>query len=133
MKTTFELREKFTVGPSTIYNAWLDSKGHSEMTGAEAICSNREGEGFTAWEGYISGKNIQLVQNKKIKQSWRTSDFNNRDEDSELIIEFQETAEGCELILTHNEIPEGQPDYKQGWIDHYFSPMKMYFDANNLQ
>ena len=131
MKAAFEMKVKFSVKASTIYNAWLDSKSHSEMTGAEASCSNQEGEKFSAWDGYIAGKNIQLNPCEKIIQRWRTSDFKNNDEDSELIIEIHETEEGCEMLLIHRNIPEGQPDYKQGWIDHYFNPMKIYFDEFN--
>jgi activator of HSP90 ATPase len=129
MKAAFEMKVEFPVKASTIYNAWLDSKTHSDMTGGEASCSNQEGEKFSAWDGYITGKNNQLNQYEKIIQSWRTSDFNNNDEDSEIIIEIQDTVEGCELLLIHKNIPEGQPDYKQGWGDHYFNPMKIYFDA----
>ena len=132
MKDAFELKVKFSVNPPTVYNAWLDSEEHSKMTGGEASCSSKEGGEFSAWDGYITGKNIQLNQYKKIIQSWRTSDFKNNDEDSELIIEIQETDEGCELLLIHKNIPEEQSDYKQGWIDHYFDPMKMYFDAKKL-
>ena len=129
MKAAFEMKVKFPVKASMIYNAWLDSKTHSEMTGGEASCSNLEGEEFSAWDGYIAGKNIQLNPYEKIIQSWRTSDFKNNDEDSELTIEIHETEEGCELLLIHKNIPEGQPDYKQGWIDHYFNPMRIYFDG----
>jgi len=119
MKAAFEMKIEFPVKASTIYNAWLDSKTHSDMTGGEASCSNQEGEKFSAWDGYIAGKNIQLDQNEKIIQSWRTTDFKNNDGDSELIIEIQETEDGCELLLIHKNIPEGKPDYKQGWVDHY--------------
>ncbi len=56
------------------------------MIEGEAKCSNQEGGKFTAWDGYIAGKNIQLITNKKIIQIWRTSEFNDNDEDSELII-----------------------------------------------
>jgi activator of HSP90 ATPase len=128
MKDAFELMQKFPVNASTVYDAWLDSEEHTKMTGGEASCSNKEGEEFSAWDGYITGKNIQLNPYKKIIQTWRTSDFKNNDEDSELIIEFHGTSEGCELLMIHKNIPEGQPDYKQGWIDHYLNPMKIYFD-----
>ena len=128
MKGSFELKVRFPVNPQTLYDAWLDSEEHSNMTGGKASCSNKEGEGFSAWDGYISGKTIQLYPHTKIIQSWRTADFKNKDEDSELIIEIQETAEGSELLLIHKNIPEGQPDYQQGWIEHYFDPMKIYFD-----
>lgn len=127
MKVTFEIKEKFPVDPLVVYKAWLDSAEHSEMTGGEAECSDQEGEVFSAWDGYVTGRNIELIPGRKIVQSWRTAEFKARDEDSELIIEVRKADEGCELILRHKNIPEGQPDYQQGWIDNYFVPMKTYF------
>ena len=126
-KENFELREIFKVEPSEIYAAWLDSELHRKMTGGEAICGLQVGETFTAWDGYISGKNLELIGNKKIVQSWRTSEFVGKAEDSIVTIELNEVEDGTELILTHTNIPEGQTQYEKGWIDHYFSPMKEYF------
>ena len=123
----FELKETFPVQPEVIYNAWLNSESHSNMTGGVAICSNVINGSFTAWDGYISGFNKLLVKNEKIVQSWRTSEFQEADEYSELIIELTKTNKGCLLTLKHLNIPEGQSNYKQGWIDHYFDPMKKFF------
>ena len=64
---------------------------------------------------------------QKIVQSWRTSEFSQDDEDSILTIQLKEVREGTELLLTHKNIPKGQTQYKQGWIDHYFVPMKEFF------
>jgi len=64
MKESFQIKETFTVKPTVIYQAWLDSAEHSAMTGAEATCSDREGALFTAWDGYIIGKNVRLLKNK---------------------------------------------------------------------
>ena len=122
-----EIKETFDVLPEAIYQAWLDSKKHSNMTGGDASCSNQEGASFTAWDGYITGTNVELIENKKIVQSWRTSEFLKTDEDSLLTIELKKISDGTELTLTHKNIPKGQTQYKQGWIDHYFTPMKEYF------
>ena len=128
MKESFTLKTTFPVKPEVIYKAWLSSKGHSAMTaGGEATCTDREGDKFSAWDGYIVGTNVRLVKNKEIVQTWRTSEFADSDKDSELIIRLTENKGGCELVLIHNNIPGGQPDYEQGWIDHYFTPMKQYF------
>ncbi|GAB5409367.1 MAG: hypothetical protein BalsKO_17320 [Balneolaceae bacterium] len=97
------------------------------MTGGEASCTDYVGGTFTAWDGYISGTNISLIENKEIKQSWRTTEFTDSDDDSELIIRLKNIDEGCELTLIHSNIPEGQSDYKKGWIEYYFNPMKEYF------
>lgn len=124
---TFELKKIFKVKPEEIYNAWLDSKLHSEMTGGEANCSKKEGDVFSAWDGYIFGKNKKLTLNKEIIQSWRTTEFNDSDKDSELIIKLKAVSEGTELTLIHNKIPEGQSNYEKGWEEHYFEPMDLYF------
>ena len=127
MKESFELRHNFKAKPSEIYVAWLDSIQHSKMTGGLAICSNKIGGTFTAWDGYIEGKNIELKPNQEIVQSWRTSEFDENDADSKLIIQFKELKNGTELILNHSNIPEGQTQYKKGWLEHYFTPMENHF------
>jgi len=124
-----KLRETFLVKPEVIYKAWLNSEEHTKMTGGLAICSNEPKGKFTAWDGYISGVNISLIENEKIVQSWRTTDFKKTDMDSELIIDLEETGEGCLLTLSHLNIPGEQSNYKQGWIDHYFNPMKKFFNG----
>ena len=110
-----------------LYNAWLDSEKHSEMTGGEAVCSCEVDGQFSAWDEYITGFNKSLNPFKEIVQSWRTTEFSESDKDSELIILISETKAGSLLALIHNNIPEGQSDYTKGWIEHYFNPMKAYF------
>ena len=129
MKVSITLKETFPVKPEVLYKAWLNSEEHTRMTGGEAVCTDHIGGDFTAWDGYISGKNKSLSPNKEIVQDWRTSEFEETQADSLLTLQFKEIPVGCELTLIHTEIPEGQSDYAQGWIDHYFIPMKDYFGA----
>ena len=99
------------------------------MTGGEALISDKVGEDFSAWDGYISGSNIELKPNEKIVQKWRTSEFDDSEESSDLVIELTDLPNGhCQLNLTHSNLKPGDDDkYKQGWIDHYFLPMREYF------
>ena len=126
---SFTIKERFPVSSNILYEAWLDSEQHSAMTGGEAVCSNKESDSFSAWDGYISGVNKKLIEGKEIVQSWRTSDFSDSDSDSFITLKFNETDGGCEITLIHSNIPEGQPDYEQGWKEHYFEPMKEYFSG----
>lgn len=125
--TAFSIRHTFPVKPDLIYTAWLNGDLHSAMTGGWAEGEAIEGKNFTAWDGYISGKNIKLIPSQKIVQSWRTTEFKDTDQDSRIEIELQEVEQGCLFILKHKGIPEGQPDYEQGWKDHYIKPMSHYF------
>jgi activator of HSP90 ATPase len=127
MSQSFELKEVFKVSPAIIYHAWLDSQGHSDMTGGEANCSDMEGGSFTAWDEYITGANRSLKKNQEIVQYWRTSEFPDGAPDSVLTIKLKATGDGCELSLIHSNIPDGQSDYETGWIEHYFNPMHEYF------
>jgi activator of HSP90 ATPase len=111
-----------------IYSAWLSAKGHSAMTGSAAKGTPRVGCRFTAWDGYIEGKNLELVPPSLIVQAWRTSDFPDAAADSRLEIALSKAKDGTRVTLTHTDIPAGQAKgYKQGWIDYYFKPMKEYF------
>src|SRR5260370_32595153 len=61
--------------PRAIYRAFLSSKEHTRFTASEAKCSAKVGGRFTAWDKYISGKNLELVEGKKIGQEWKTSEW----------------------------------------------------------
>lgn len=100
------------------------------MTGGEAQCSDIVGGRFSAWDGYISGTNESLTPNQEIVQRWRTIEFADTDPSSLLTIRLTPYALGCQLILIHTEIPENQPDYEQGWREHYFEPMASYFKVD---
>ena len=97
------------------------------MTGGEAQISNEVGASFTAWDGYITGTNLELLTNEKIVQSWRTSQFEEDEEDSRLEISFSEIDGETELTLQHSNLPESGEHYRTGWGNHYFQPMKIYF------
>jgi activator of HSP90 ATPase len=128
MKNSFTVRAVFPVPPSTLISAWLSSKEHSAFTGSPAKISAKVGGKFTAWEGYISGTTTQMVKDKKIVQKWRTTEFPDNSPDSLLVVEFEKAKDGTKLTLTHQQIPEGQAQqYKQGWEDYYFKPMREYF------
>ena len=60
MKTHFRLTAQFAVKPEVLYRAWLSSKQHSAMTGSAAKVQARVGGAFSAWDGYITGKTLEL-------------------------------------------------------------------------
>ena len=114
---------------SEIYTAWMNSEGHSAMTGSPAKVDGNVGGEFTAWDGYIFGSTLELEPHQRIVQAWRTSEFPDDAPDSHVEILFEEVAEGTKVTLTHSDMPEDQVhSYRQGWEDFYFKPMKEYFN-----
>jgi len=139
MKNEFTLTCMFPVKAESIYKAWLSSKGHADMTGSPAKINGAVNCSFTAWDGYIWGTFLELEENKRILQAWRTGEFPEVAEDSRVEILLEEEIVSTEkrrlamtyktkLTLKHSNIPEGQADsYKLGWEDFYFKPMKEYY------
>lgn len=123
----FTLTGLFKSSAENIYNTWLNSAGHSDMTGGAATITNKIGNEFTAWDGYITGKILELETNKRILQTWRTSEFEANEEDSLVEILLNEIDGQTELTLIHTKLPVHGDQYKKGWEDHYFIPMKEYF------
>lgn len=128
MPQSLELSVFLPALPKKIYEAFLSTKKHAAMTGAGAEIDPEVGGEFTAWDGYIEGKNLELVPNKKIVQAWRTSEFPARSKDSRVEILFEKEKTGTRLTLLHTNIPQGQGEnYRVGWEDYYFKPMKKFF------
>jgi activator of HSP90 ATPase len=129
MTFEFTLTEVFPATPEKIFETWLSLEGHTAMTGGIAHMSTDVGATYDAWDGYISGKNIEIEQDRRIVQSWRTSHFAPEDPDSLIEITLESNAEGTLLTLKHQDVPDGQTSYEEyGWNAHYFEPMKKRFD-----
>ena len=60
MKNGLKVSAVIPAKPAEIYKAWLSSKGHSAMTGSAAKVTGKVGGKFTAWDGYIFGKTLEL-------------------------------------------------------------------------
>lgn len=132
---SIEVAAEFKVSPKRLYDAWLDGKQHSAFTGgAEASVEAHVGGEHTAWDGYIWGKVVTLEPHRRIVQTWRTSEFPEDSEDSQLEILLEPTPGGTRLRLVHTRIPDGQGDmYRDGWDESYFRPMRTYFEGKPLK
>ena len=127
MTIEFTVSAVVPASPQTIYDAWLHSHGHTKMTGSPATVTAGIGDSFTAWDGYISGSNLELEQDRRIVQSWRGSSYKDSDEDSRIEVILESVDGGTRITLTHSNVPDDQGSHEPGWTDHYFEPMQKYF------
>jgi len=123
----FRVSELIPATPERIYHAWLNSREHELMTGSAAEISDEIGSEFSVWDGYITGKNLELNPPLRILQEWRTTEFDESDPDSLLEITFVLEKDNTRVTIRHSELPDHGMQYQQGWIDAYFTPMKEFF------
>jgi activator of HSP90 ATPase len=126
--TTITQKVVISALPEEIYDTFTNAKKHAEFTGGKATGNPAVGSKFTAWDGYISGKNLELEKGKKIVQEWVTTDWPQGYPQSKLELTFREVGGKTELTMVHSDVPAEQEDeLKQGWIDFYWEPLKAYF------
>lgn len=127
----FKLEATFKATAKQIYKSWLSTQGHTKMTGGTAFVSDKIGDTFKVWDGYITGENMVLEPYNKIVQSWRSSNFNDDEIDSQIEVTLTENGDDTTLTLMHTNVPESGEHYIKGWDEHYFQPMKTYFEFLN--
>jgi activator of HSP90 ATPase len=122
----------FKASADRIYDVLLDSRKFSEFTGGAPAEINREAGGeFSCFGGVITGRNIELVPNRRIVQAWRVKVW---PEGIYSIVKFELHAHGSEtrLLMDHVGFPDGmrahlsgeQPD--GGWYRQYWEPLSKY-------
>lgn len=128
MAISFTVSDIIPTSKEAVYNAWLDGEKHAKMTNTGvALASTLVGDSFMAHDGYITGKNVDLVPFTKIIQTWRTAEFTDEEEDSLIEVTFKDKGDGTLITLTHTNLPPHGRQYEQGWQTQYFEPMKKYF------
>jgi activator of HSP90 ATPase len=133
MKTgTIKQEVIFTAKPEVIYDLIMNEEKHAEFTQSEVSMSNEIGGTFSAYDGYIKGKNSELIPGKKIVQEWHF-DEEEWDEDHFSICTFifEPFQAGTKLIFTQTNIPEHKVEaLETGWEEFYWEPMMDYLDEN---
>jgi len=112
----------------SVYQALTDPVIHSAFTGAKATGEPYAGSVFTAYNGYITGKIIQLRPGKKIILAWKTTAWPGGYGPSRLKFTLSPEGSGTRLVMLQSFVPADQADgYDKGWHEHYWEPLKAYF------
>jgi activator of HSP90 ATPase len=120
------------VSPQQVYDAYVDPKKHSAFTESKATGKPVVGGKFTAWDGYIYGRFLELVEGKVVVQEWITTDWEEGYGPSRLELIFTAVAEGTQICMVHSNVPQGQaPEIAAGWEDFYWTPLKDYFSKHD--
>ena len=114
--------------PERVYEAFTNARIHSEFTGSKATCDPTVGGKFTAWDGYITGKNVELEKGKKIAQEWKTTGWPKGYGSSKLELTLKKIKNGTKITMIHSNVPEEQAaELAEGWNEFYWAPLKDYF------
>jgi activator of HSP90 ATPase len=102
-------------------------QGGGMKTGAAPVAVSREpGGAFSAFGGYVTGRQVELVPNERIVQVWRAGSW---DAGSYSIARFVLVEQGAEtkIKFDHTGFPKGQAEHlAEGWRVNYWEPLAKY-------
>lgn len=108
-----------------LYEMYMNAKKHSHVTGAPAKITAKEGTEYSVHNNYICGKNLRLIKNKLIVQSWRAQGWKDSDPDSIFILMLEQNGKNATLEMIHASVPDSaEASIAKGWFDHYWNPWK---------
>ena len=123
----------FKASPERVYKALLDSKQFSEFSAQSgefsansAKIDQAEGGAFTLFNGYITGRNVELVPNRRIVQAWHDKEWP-AGVYSLVKFELKPQSSGTHLIFDHTAFPlKSREHLATGWKSHYWDPIAQY-------
>jgi activator of HSP90 ATPase len=120
----------FDATPAVVYAALMSSKNHSAFTGSPAKVDAAVGGKVSAWGGYISAINVELVKGSRIVQAWRGSNW---PKGTWSVVRFELSPSGTgqtKLTLSQHGVPDAHAkDIATGWKTHYWLPMDKWLGA----
>jgi activator of HSP90 ATPase len=125
---TFKKTFKINAEPSDVYSALTNPYTIELWSGYPAEMSIEPGSDFSLWEGDITGKNIEFIQDKKMVQEWY---FGEQTEKSLVIITIAPDRENSVLTVEHTNIPDDEfDDIAEGWREFYVGAIMDFFNPN---
>jgi activator of HSP90 ATPase len=117
----------FEASPHDVYEALMDSRKHAKFTGGKAVVSRKVGGKIDIYDGYITGENVELVQDKKIVQLWKPDEGDcwPSDHYSKATFALKSEKGGTRLTFTQTGVPVECGDrFDTGWSENYWEPMR---------
>lgn len=125
----------FDAPPSRVYDALTDAGQFNRVVqlGAAARSMSigskpveidaRPGGAFSAFGGYITGRQLELIRDQRIVQAWRVGSW---DPGAYSIASFELSAQGSGSALEfhHTGFPQGDAEHLlTGWNGNYWEPL----------
>ena len=111
-----------------LFDIFVNPQKHAEIHGGAATeISPNEGDSFSLINGNLNGKNLLVIPNRMIVQTWRGSVWKKQDLDSILTLVFTNTPGGGEVDLVHSFTPD---QFEELWDQVYWEPIRVFLKKN---
>lgn len=128
----------FNATPKRIYDALTDASQFQRVETLSAAVKSlnlgyhpakigrQPGWSFSLFGGYITGRQLELVEDKRIVQAWRVGNW---DPGIYSVVRIGLSKQGAatKLVLDHAAFPAGAAEHlAAGWYANYWEPLKKF-------
>jgi len=125
--TVIHLEVKFPVAPALVYELFTNGAKFGEVTGQPGKGGGSTGAFFSLFDGWLQGRQVELIPNELIAQAWRFMDW---EPGIYSMVRFKLIPEGngTRLILDQDGVPAAFHEHvKTNWDGFYFAPFRKHF------
>lgn len=115
--------------PARVYEVLVDGEALSALSGMSGTAARSAGVEFTAFDGHVTGRQVELVPGERIVQAWR---FPAWAPGTYSIVRFSLAAEdgGTRLVIEQDGEPADWHDHVYAnWPTFYLDPLIKHFSA----
>lgn len=115
--------------PTQVYAVLANADALSALSGMCGVAARSAGEEFSAFDGHVIGRHIELVPGERIVQAWR---FPQWEPGTYSIVRFSLVAEdgGSRLTLDqHGEPDNWHAHVDANWPTFYLKPLAKHFST----
>jgi len=126
---SIQQRALIATDPARVYGVLSDAGALSALSGMTGVAGGSAGAEFTAFDGHVTGRQIELVPGERVVQAWR---FPVWEPGKYSIVEFTVTpAEGGTLLVIdqHGEPADWHDHIAANWPTFYLTPLTQHFAA----
>jgi len=128
MMKTFKKSFRINAEPSDIYSALTNPFTIELWSGYPAKMSTEPGSEFSLWEGDITGRNLEFMQDKKVVQQWY---FGDQAEKSIVTFDIRPDGENSVVTVEQTNIPDNDfAEISEGWREYYIGAIINFFNPN---
>lgn len=112
-----------------VYELFADAAALSALSGMSGTPGRSAGEEFSAFDGHVVGRQIELVPGERIVQAWR---FPAWEPGIYSIVQFTLVTEGggTRLVIDQHGEPDAWHDHiNSNWPTFYLTPLTKHFAA----
>jgi activator of HSP90 ATPase len=122
LSRTIKKSYKISSNIELVWQALVDPTLINEWGGGPSKMNSEVGSDFELWNGDIYGKNIEVVNGRKLVQEWFGGDW---PKPSIVTFTLKEDESGTILELEQYDMPDEElEDIAEGWDDYYIGPLK---------